>query len=462
MIPYGKRGVFVLYTNDVNPQLDYELVCLEHQVPDNHLLRKVEKYIDFSFILDLVRPFYSETTGRPSIDPIVFFKMLLIGYLYNIRSERELERTVNDSFAFRWFLRIGLSGKAPDHSVFSWNRKNRFKDTTVFQDIFDNIVQQAIGYNMVGGRVLVTDSTHMKANASNNRYERREVAYTPHEYLQELEQAVNEDREQLGKKPLPPVEEAAPKISKVSLTDPDSGYMTRDGKPEGFHYLNHQTVDVKCNIITDCHATAGNVNDSVVYIDRLNLQRKKFGFASTLEAVALDSGYMTPYICHKLFGLAITAAIAERSSRPHDVFPKDQFVFNADKNVYVCPNQQELTHTTTTREGLRAYKSDPRICTQCPLLQSCTTNKQHQRTIRRHIWEESKEWVASIRESEIGKQVYSLRSQTIERSFADAKMLHGLRYCRFRGREKVQAEVLMTAAAQNIKKIALHLDRKAG
>lgn len=111
----------------------------------------------------------------------MFFKMLLIGYLYNIRSERELERVVNDSLAFRWFLRLGLSGKAPDHSIFSWNRKNRFKDTTVFQDIFDHIVQQAIQHNMVGGRLLCTDSTHIKANANNGRYEKQEVTCTPYE-----------------------------------------------------------------------------------------------------------------------------------------------------------------------------------------------------------------------------------------------------------------------------------------
>ncbi|MDQ6418736.1 IS1182 family transposase, partial [Paenibacillus sp. LHD-117] len=287
----------MLRTNDPNPQLDYELVCIEHMVEPNHFLRHVEKYIDFDFILDKVRHLYSESNGRPSLDPIVFFKMLLIGYLYNVRSERELERVVNDTVSFRWFLRLGLTGRAPDHSTFSWNRKHRFHDTTIFQDIFDQIVKQAIEYRMVGGRLLVTDSTHIKANANNGRYEKREVTYTPQEYLQELENAVNEDREQFGKKPFPPEEEVETKTIKVSLTDPDSGYLNRDGKPEGFHYLDHRTVDHKYNIITDCHVTAGNVNDSVVYIERLEHQLSKFNFRSTIEAVALDSGYWTPYVC---------------------------------------------------------------------------------------------------------------------------------------------------------------------
>jgi len=452
----------MLFTNSPDSQLEYELICIESLVEQNHLLRLIDKYIDFSFILDIVRPFYCESNGRPSIDPIVFFKMLFIGYLYNIRSERELERVVNDTISFRWFLKLGLSRKAPDHSVFSWNRKNRFKDTTVFQDIFDNIVQQAIQHKMVGGRVLVTDSTHIRANANNNRYEKREVTCTPMEYLQELEQAVNEDRAAFGKKPLPPEEEVEQKTLKVSLTDPESGYMTRDGKPEGFHYLDHRTVDHKFNIVTDCYVTAGNVNDSVVYIERLSHQIKKFGWETTLEAVALDSGYMTPYVCYKTSELKIMAVIPDRLSREYGVFPKEDFTYDADLNVYICPSGHQLTYKTTTRKGFRDYKSDPKICAQCPMLNKCTTNKNNQRTVQRHIWEEDKERVARNRESENGKAVYLYRSQTIERSFADAKVLHGLRYCRFRGREKTQEQVLMTAATQNIKKIAIHLARKAG
>lgn len=451
----------MLFTNDPNPQLEYELVCMEQLVPQDHLVRYIDQYIDFSFIIDLVKPYYCENNGRPSLDPIVFFKMLLLGYLYGIRSERELERMVNDTLSFRWFLGLGLTSKAPDHSTFSANRKKRFKDSTVFQEIFDQIVWQASQYHLVGGRLLATDSTHMKASASNHRYEKREVACTPQEYVQELERAVNEDRALMQKKPLPPKKREETKTIKVSLTDPDSGYMTRDGKPEGFHYLNHCTVDHKFNIITDTFITAGNVNDSVVYTDRLTHQIEKFGFKSTLESVALDSGYMTPWICHKTAELEIMAVIPERLSREHGVFSKDQFVYDEEKNVFLCPNGQELTYRTTNRNGYREYKSDPKVCEHCPLLKECTTNQNHQRTVQRHIWESDKEKVAKYRQSKEGKTAYTIRCQTIERSFADAKMLHGLRYCRFRGRENVQIQALLTATAQNIKKIALQLSRKA-
>lgn len=451
----------MLFTNKPDSQVEYELVCLEHLVEPDHLLRHIEQYIDFTFILDLVRPFYSETNGRPSLDPIVFFKMLLIGYLYGIRSERELERVVNDTLSFRWFLKLGLSKNAPDHSVFSWNRKNRYRDTDVIQTIFDRIVEQAKQYGLIGGRMLTTDSTHIKANANNSKYEKREVLMEPQAYLRELEQAVNEDRVAHGKKPLPDQEGGSEsKVLKVSLTDPDSGYMTRDGKPEGFYYLDHRTVDHKYNIITDCHVTAGNVNDSVVYIERLQRQVEKFGFANTLESVALDSGYMTAYVCYKTSQMDILAAIPERHTREHGVFPKTDFIYDAEKNVYLCPNQQELTYRSTTREGHRDYKSNPKLCAMCPLLSQCTTNQNKQRTVQRHIWEECKERVIQYIKSVEGKAAYRLRCQTIERSFADAKVLHGLRYCRFRGRQKVQEQVLLTAVAQNIKKIAMIMSRK--
>ncbi|NQX71932.1 transposase, partial [Paenibacillus alba] len=219
-------------------------------------------------------------------------------------------------------------------------------------------------------------------------------------------------------------------------------------------------MDHKFNIITDCYVTAGNVNDSTVYIDRLYHQIQKFGWEKSLEAVALDTGYMTPYICHKT--TKFMAVIPERLSREHGVFSKDRFIFQADKDVYLCPNQQELTYRTTTRSGYKDYKSDPKICVSCPFLPQCTTNQEKQRTIQRHIWEESKEQVAQNRQSIEGKALYKLRCQTIERSFADAKVLHGLRYSRFRGRANVQEQVLMTAVAQNIKKIAQHLARKDG
>lgn len=243
---------------------------------------------------------------------------------------------------------------------------------------------------------------------------------------------------------------------KVSTTDSDSGYMYRDQKPEGFFYLDHRTVDHKYNIITDVFVTPGNVHDSMPYIKRLDRQIKRFNF--NVEAVALDSGYLTSAVCKGLSDRNIFGVIAHRRFAPKKgLFRKSEFTYEKRKDHYLCPNGQILKYSTTNRDGYREYKSDPSTCSECPFLTKCTGSKNHRKTITRHVWEEHKEQVRNNRLSKSGKQLYKLRKQTIERSFADSKELHGLRYCRLRGISKVTEQALMTAACQNMKKIANHL-----
>ncbi|WP_308639202.1 IS1182 family transposase [Paenibacillus silvisoli] len=442
-------------------QQNYELVSIEDLVPADHLLRKIDKYIDFSFIDERVRHLYSQDNGRPAIDPLVLFKMIFLGYFYGIRSERQLERDIQTNLAYRWFLGLGLADRVPDHTTISWNRRTRFKDTTVFQDIFDEIVLQAISHRMVGGRVLISDSTHLKANANKHKYTKEQVKQNTRDYLDELNAAVETDRKAQGKKPLKPREEVnEDKEVKVSTTDPDSGYMVREGKPEGFFYLDHRTVDVKYNLITDVFVTAGNVHDSVPYLSRLDRQRERFGFR--VEAVALDSGYLTTPICKGLQDRKIFGVIAHRRFHPtQGLFHKWEFTYNAEQDVYVCPQKQELPYRTTDRHGYRHYASNPQLCAECPMLAQCTRSKNHRKLVTRHVWEDSKEQVRQNRLTKSGKGLYRKRKETIERSFADAKQLHGFRYCRLRGLRNVMEQALMTAAVQNMKKIAFHLDRKA-
>ncbi len=245
---------------------------------------------------------------------------------------------------------------------------------------------------------------------------------------------------------------------KVSKTDPESGYMIRDGKPEGFFYLDHRTVDLKYNMITDVHVTAGNVHDSIPYLSRLDRQQKRFGFE--VEAVALDSGYLTSPICKGLQERGIFAVIAHRRFHPtQGLFPKWKFTYSAEQNRYICPAKHELIYRTTNREGYRQYASDPKHCKNCPMLSECTRSRNHRKVVTRHVWEDSKEWVRANRLSRSGKYLYRKRKETIERSFADAKELHGIRYCRLRGLQNVREQALMTAAVQNMKKMAIHLDR---
>ncbi|WP_125662847.1 IS1182 family transposase [Paenibacillus baekrokdamisoli] len=448
----------MLRTNK-DKQTAFELVSLESLVPQDHMLRKVDQYVDFSFILEKVRPLYCEDNGRPAIDPLVLFKMVFLGYFYGIRSERRLEQEIQTNVAYRWFLGLGLTDRVPDHSTISWNRRKRFKDTTIFQDIFDEIVLQAIAHRMVGGRVLISDSTHLKANANKHKFTREEVLQNTKSYLEELNTAVEQERKERGKKKLKPKEEVEEKKEiKRSTTDSDSGYMVRDGKPEGFFYLDHRTVDLKYNVITDVYVTPGNVHDSLPYLERLERQVKRFEFK--VEAVALDAGYLTTPICKKLKEKKIFAVIAHRRFHPtQGLFAKWKFKYDAQNDVYSCPNAQILTYRTTDRHGYRHYASDAEVCKSCPMLAQCTRSKNHRKVITRHVWEESKEWVRENRLTPAGKKLYKRRKETIERSFADAKELHGLRYCRLRGIKNVTEQALMTAAVQNMKKIAMHLSK---
>ena len=153
----------MLSSNEKKQQMQYEFVCLDELVPEDHLLRVIQKHVDFSFIREKVRQYYCEDNGRPAIDPVVLFKMIFIGYLYGIRSERQLEKEIQTNIAYRWFLGLSLTDRVPDHTTISWNRRTRFKNTNVFQEIFDEIVRLAIQHRMVGGRVLISDSTHLKS-----------------------------------------------------------------------------------------------------------------------------------------------------------------------------------------------------------------------------------------------------------------------------------------------------------
>ena len=436
-------------------QSSLEFVCIDELVPKDHLLRKVDKHIDFSFIHELVKDLYCQNNGRPALDPTLMFKLLLLGYLFGVRSERQLIREVEVNVAYRWFLGLGLTDKIPDASTLSQNRRRRFNDSDVYQQIFDQIVLQAMRKKLVSGHVLYTDSTHIKASANKNKHLQVIVKQERQAYMDQLDCAVEEERISHGKKPLaPPSKAPSEKTIKQSTTDPDSGYMVRDQKPKGFFYLDHRTVDGKANIITDVHITAGNVHDSVPYIGRLERQQKRFGF--NIKAVGLDAGYNSAAICKQLEDKQIFAAIAyRRLNHKAGMFYKREFEYDAENNHYTCPEGQTLIYKTTSREGYHHYQSDGSHCQGCPSLKRCNNNAEHVKTITRHVWQDSKERTTEKRLSDYGKAIYKRRKETVERSFADAKELNGYRYARFRGRNKVQAQALLTAAAQNMKKIAL-------
>ena len=440
-------------------QQEMELVSIEALVPEKHLLRKVDLAVDFSFIRERVKHLYCEDNGRPALDPVVLFKLLLLGYLYGVRSERQLMREVEVNVAYRWFLGLRLRDKVPDASTLSQNRRRRFSESSIYQEIFDEIVLLAVNKGLASGTVLYTDSTHLKANANKNKYDLAQVQVKPQEYLAALEAAITEDRSEHGKKPLKPSDpEPETKEIKVSRTDKDSGYMVRDGKPKGFFYLDHRTVDGRHAIITDTHVTPANVHDSVPYLGRLDRQRERFGF--DIRAVGVDAGYAAAAIAQGLEERNIYGVIGYRTPTHRDgYFYKREYRYDEKLDVYICPNGQLLSYRTTNREGYRQYHSDAEQCRNCPVRQKCTQSSNATKVVTRHVWEASRERIDQHRLNRVGKRIYKRRKETVERSFADAKQLHGHRYARMRGLTRVQQQCLLAATAQNIKKIALLLSQ---
>lgn len=438
-----------------NIQTQMILYTMEDLVPDNSLFRKIDKYIDFTFIYDEVKDLYCSNNGRYSIDPVVLFKLVFIQALDGLKSMRKTCEKIKVDAEYRWFLGIPFGQPTPHYSTFSQNYIRRFQGTDVFENIFVRIVEQAIEHNLVKGETFFTDSTHKKANANKNKFH-EEIQQVVHQRRQWLEEEINEERKKQGKKEFKYEEKVEEKKVKVSSTDKESGYYHRDNKEKGFMYLDHRTVDSKCNIIVDCHITKGNVHDSQPYIQRLEYIKNKFGF--DIKEVGVDSGYDTLEIKKYFEDNNIFGVIAYRRYQQGDTkVRKYEFKYNKEQDCYVCPKTGVILPYTgrVDRNGYKYY-SDKENCSNCPDINECC-KKQGYRVIRRIICEELNEKSRERRLSQRGKEMYKMRKEKVERSFADSKNNHGYRFAMYRGLEKNQNYTWLICAAQNMKNIALKL-----
>ena len=436
-----------------NIQSEIIMYTLEDLVPEESLFRKIDEYIDFTFIYEKVESLYCLNNGRKSIDPVVLFKLVFIQALDGLKSMRKTCEKIKVDLEYRWFLGIPLGQDTPHYSTFSQNYIRRFKESTIFEEIFTNIVEQAIEYGLVKGETFFTDSTHKKANANKNKFH-EEVQKVVKQRKQWLEEEINEERRKQGKKEFEYKDEIEEKKIKVSDTDGESGYYHRDNKEKGFMYLDHRTVDSKCNVIVDCHVTKGNVHDSKPFIERAEYIKNKYKFEP--KEWGLDSGYDTLEIKkyfeeNKIFGVIAY----RRYSRAKTELKQYYFKYNKEKDYYICPETGVILEYTgrIDKNGYKYY-SDKENCTGCPEIQRCC-EKQEYRIIRRHIYEELNENARERRLSERGKEIYKLRKEKIERSFADSKNNHAYRYAMYKGIKKNQNYTWLICAAQNMKTIAI-------
>ena len=440
-----------------NIQSEMILYTMDQLVPEESLFRKIDKYIDFTFIYEKVQDLYCLDNGRNSVDPVVLFKLVFIQALDGLKSMRKTCEKVKVDLEYRWFLGIPLGQDTPHYSTFSQNYIRRFKGTNIFEEIFVNIVEQAIEKGLVKGETFFTDSTHKKANANKNKFH-EEVQEVVHKRRKWLEEEINTERKKQGKKEFEYEDKITEKTVKVSDTDEESGYYHRDNKEKGFMYLDHRTVDSKCNIIVDCHVTKGNVHDSQPFIERAEYIKNKFGFEA--KEWGLDSGYDTIDIKRYFEENKIFGVIAYRRYQQGETeIRKWQFNFNKEKDYYICPKTGVILPYTgkIDRNGYKYYSSKEN-CTGCPHIKECCVKKGY-RVLTRIICEELNEKSRERRLSERGKAMYKIRKEKVERSFADSKNNHAYRYAMYKGIEKNQNYTWLICAAQNMKNIAIKLDK---
>ena len=435
-----------------NRQMKMCLVTLDELMPQEHFLRDLDRCVDFNFIYDKVEALYSNT-GRPSVDPVMLIKMMLIGYLYGIESERRLEQEVRVNIAYRWFLGIELDEPVPDHSTISQLRRRKFSGTTIFQDIFDEIVRKCMEEGLVTGKLLLTDSTHIRANARNDLREVIEVPDTPSEYMQKLDREAFE----MGLIKEPVVYPEKTKSVTKSITDPDSGLLNRPGKPNAFCYLNHQTTDAENGIITDVFVTPANVNDCSPHTVRLEHQIDKFGFET--ESVCADAGYDNAEVYDAMLKRNIKTYIPRRQKpvvncNYEEDFNPGNFQYDSNKNVYICPAGKELHYRSYLKQkGYKRYVAKKKDCMSCSYKEQCIGKSNNPRKIERNMHEEARREQAKNNGTTEYYEAMRLRKIWCEGNFSHQKERHNLKRTFKRGIEKITEQCLLSACALNLKRL---------
>lgn len=435
-----------------------QFVSSSSLVPEDHLLRDIERAIDFSFIYDLVEDKYSKDQGRPSIDPVTLIKIPLIQYLFGISSMRQTIKEIQVNAAYRWFLGLDLTEAVPHFSTFGKNYTRRFKGTDLFEQIFQKILEECFESDFVDPSVIFVDATHIKASANRNKSVKVLSEVQALYYEEDLLKEINEDRERHGKKPFEKDDEdddhGEPNTGKKkavaqSKTDPESGMFHKGDHKREFAYVSQSACD-KNGWILDYTIHPGNEHDSRTFVE---LYKKLKRYQPMM--MVMDAGYKTPAIARMLLLDEVQPLLPyKRPMTKEGFFRKYEYVYDEYYDCYICPNNKILKYSTTNREGYREYKSKSEICQSCPYLPKCTQSKNHVKVVTRHVWEDYLETCEDIRHTLGMKEWYGRRKETIERVFGTAKEYHGMRYTRYTGKALMEMKVGLTFAVINLKKLA--------
>jgi transposase len=370
-------------------------VRIEDMIPANHLLRLVDKHVSLDFIREKVKHLYSHT-GRPSVDPEIFLRMLLIGYLYGITSERRLCEEVKMHIGYRWFVGLNLEDKVPDHSTFSKNRHERFSESSLFQEIFDEIVNQCIAKGLLTGKHLTVDSTYIRANASFKSLEPIVVDMNSREYIDtiEKENPVEEKKEDKPWEPGGDYPHRGKTISNKthrSKTDPDArlGRKSFRATTELYHSATY-VMDNKNRIIIG--ADVGEPDKRTDCEKALQqLRRIKWAYRLKPESLGADKGYSAGEFIHALLHEKIAPHIPIMDFRRHNgigIYTIKDFSYDESKNIFTCPEGKELKYWGLHKKSRQhVYRASMKDCSTCRKKGECT--KDRARSLSYHIHEDS-------------------------------------------------------------------------
>jgi transposase len=434
-------------------QLFY-LFNLEQRIPADHLLRRINPIVA-QVLADLratLAPFYSDI-GRPSIDPELMIRMLIVGYCYGIRCERRLCQEVELHLAYRWFCRLDLEDRVPDHSTFSVNRHGRFRDSDVFRQLFEAVVRVCMDARLVKGEGFAIDASVMEANAS--RYHGQapgEIDWsTPERQTRAIAEFLSSFDDEN-----PDADRKLPKV--ISPTDPCSAWTAKANKRVQFGYGLNYMIDTEHAVIVDVEATPARTFDEVA-ATRTMIDRTERAFGLKPQRLAADTAYGTGRLLAWLLDRAIAPHIPvwERYPPADGMFSRSDFAYDAERDVYICPNGRHLKTTGTIHDGrVRNYLSHPGECRACALKERCT--RAPFKKIARDINEDARDHARSLKGTPEFERSSNERKK-VEMRFAHLKIHHGFERMRLRGLTGARDEFHLGAIVQNLKTLANHMSR---
>jgi transposase len=435
-------------------QLFY-LFNLEGRIPARHLLRRINPTVTriLADVRENLEPFYSEI-GRPSIDPELMIRMLIVGYCYGIRSERRLCEEVELHLAYRWFCHLDLDDKVPDHSTFSVNRHGRFRASDAFRQVFEAVVRACMEAGLVQGEGFAVDASVIEADASRYHGVTPEEAdwSTPERQTRAVAEflgALDDDDPTADRKP--------PKV--ISLSDPCSAWTAKANKRVQFGYGLNYLIDMENAVIVDVEATPARTYDEVAAA-RTMIERTDERMGLKPQRLAADTAYGTGKFLGWLVGTGIAPQIPvwDKSTREDGTFSRSDFMFDRERNVYVCPAGKLLKTTGNVGDdhALR-YLASKRDCDACPLKPQCCP-KMRFRKITRDINEDARDCARAL----VGTPEFDRsrdERKKVEMRFAHLKTHHRFERMRLRGLSGARDEFHLAAIVQNLKTLAIRIWR---